>query len=207
MLTMTIDARIPCGEAAQPAPTAQNTTIAPGVDKTLLRKQLAAARAQIEAGEKARFDAIIGARVLAWVQAAGVSSIAVYWPLRGEPALGPSYQILAARGVQLALPVVIARDAALGFAQWLPGEAMVKDQMGVAIPAQLRMLERPPTLLIPCLGFNGARFRLGYGGGFYDRTLEATPRPLTAGVAYACLQADFASAPHDVALDLIITEL
>ena len=66
---------------------------------------------------------------------------------------------------------------------------------------------QPPALLVPCLGFNDAGFRLGYGGGYYDRTLELAPRPFTLGIAYACLAAQFASAPHDVALDRIITEL
>jgi 5,10-methenyltetrahydrofolate synthetase len=84
---------------------------------------------------------------------------------------------------------------------------MHKDEMGVAVPEVLRFTERPPALLVPCLGFNEQRFRLGYGGGFYDRTLEHAPRPTTLGIAYACLEEQFASAPHDVALDRIITEL
>ena len=181
-------------------------TMNAGSDKTALRKQLMAARAAISASDKAQCDAVIGARVLDWVQAAGVRAIGVYWPLRGEPELAPCYAALAARGVQLLLPVVLERGAALGFAEWIPGDAMVKDQMGVAVPAQLRMVARPGALLIPCLGFNAQHFRLGYGGGYYDRTLAPTPRPLTAGVAYACLLADFPGAPHDVALDRIITE-
>jgi 5-formyltetrahydrofolate cyclo-ligase len=205
-VTMTIDPRIPCTDSALPAPTAQKTTMNDSMDKAVLRKQLLARRAQIAAVDKAGFDAIIGERVLAWVAHNGIEQIGVYWPLRGEPALAAAYQALAGRGVQLLLPVVVARDAALGFTEWQPGEALVKDQMGVAVPAILRMAGRPQALLIPCLGFNAERFRLGYGGGYYDRTLEKTPRPLTAGVAYACLLADFASAPHDVALDLVITE-
>ena len=179
-------------------------------DKTALRKLLALRRTDLEPLQKAQWDAAIGARVLAWCYAQQESthgSIGVYWPLRGEPDLSPAYAELANSGVRLSLPVVLARDAALGFAEWVPGEAMVKDKMGVAVPAVLRMVERPPALLIPCLGFNAARYRLGYGGGFYDRTLEATPRPRTVGVAYACQQAQFASAAHDVALDLIITEV
>lgn len=176
------------------------------IDKAVLRKQLLARRAQIAAVDKAGFDAIIGERVLAWVAHKGIEQIGVYWPLRGEPALAAAYQALAGRGVQLLLPVVVARDAALGFTEWQPGEALVKDQMGVAVPASLRMAGQPQALLIPCLGFNAERFRLGYGGGYYDRTLEKTPRPLTAGVAYDCLEAEFASAPYDVALDTILTE-
>ena len=178
-------------------------------DKTALRRALHQRRAAIDPQHKAQWDAAIGARVLAWwrAQMAGRDGpFGVYWPLRGEPDLSQAYAELAAGGVRLALPVVIARDAALGFAAWTPGEAMVKDAMGVAVPAVLRMLARPPALLIPCLGFNAQGYRLGYGGGYYDRTLEAAPRPLTVGVAYGCQRAEFASAPHDVALDLVLTE-
>jgi 5,10-methenyltetrahydrofolate synthetase len=178
-------------------------------DKTALRKSLALARSSIAAPQKAIWDATIAARVLQWWrtgQHGAIGPLGVYWPLRGEADLSIAYAELAAGGVRLALPVVLAREAPLGFAEWMPGEAMVKDQMGVAVPAQLRMLERPPALLIPCLGFNDEGYRLGYGGGYYDRTLEKVPRPLAVGVAYSCQRAMFASAPHDVALDLVITE-
>lgn len=184
-------------------------TIDTMIDKTSLRKALKLARSLRDPGAKAQHDAAIGARLLAWWDAMGAgapASIGVYWPLAGEPDLSAAYAALAGGGVRLALPVVIERDAALGFAEWVPGEAMHVDRMGVAVPAQLRMVARPPALLVPCLGFNAQRYRLGYGGGFYDRTLAALPRPLTVGVAYAADLAQFASAPHDVALDLVLTE-
>jgi len=76
----------------------------------------------------------------------------------------------------------------------------------VQVPALLREVARPPAIVLPCLGFNAGRYRLGYGGGYYDRTLEKAPRPVTLGVAYSILAAQFASAPYDIALDLIITE-
>lgn len=178
-------------------------------EKAALRKALMVARAQLDPQQKAVWDAAICARVAAWwragLQGAG-GTLGVYWPLRGEPDLAAAYAELAADGVRLALPVVVEREAALEFAEWTPGEALVRDQMGVAVPAALRMVDRPAALLVPCLGFNAQRYRLGYGGGFYDRTLEQHPRPVTAGVAYSCLQASFASAPHDVALDVVITE-
>jgi 5-formyltetrahydrofolate cyclo-ligase len=180
--------------------------VAGGADKAALRKALLAARSALDPALKARWDAEIGARILAWWRTQRFPAIGVYWPLRGEPDLGAAYAELARAGVRLALPVVQARDAPLAFAEWIPGEAMVKDDLGVAVPGQRRLVPAPPALLIPCLGFNADCYRLGYGGGFYDRTLEATPRPVTLGIAYACLAAQFASAPHDVALDLIVTE-
>ncbi len=200
---MTGHSRIPCAPPAPPA----SATINAKSDKAALRSALAAARAAIDPAQKAEWDAAIGAQLVAWWRARPVPALGVYWPLRGEADLSVAYSELAQSGVRLALPVVLARDAALGFADWQPGEALVKDGMGVLVPADLRLVALPPALLVPCLGFNQEGYRLGYGGGYYDRTLERTPRPFTLGIAYACLAAQFASAPHDVALDRIITEL
>ncbi|WP_229427329.1 5-formyltetrahydrofolate cyclo-ligase [Massilia atriviolacea] len=174
-----------------------------------MRASLKAARRALDPAEKARRDALIGARVLAWwrgLDAAGARALGVYWPLRGEPDLQPLYLELARAGVALALPLVVAPDTALAFVEWVPGEAMVSDRMGVAVPAGQRLVERPALLLVPCLGFTAERYRLGYGGGYYDRTLEALPRPYTVGVAYAADQVAFAGGPHDVALDRVLTE-
>jgi 5-formyltetrahydrofolate cyclo-ligase len=199
---MTGEPRIPCAPPALPASATSNAQS----DKAALRGSLAALRAGIDPALKDRWDAAIGARLLAWWRAQPVPSLGVYCPLRGEADLSVAYAELARSGVRLALPVVLARDAPLGFADWRPGEAMVRDGMGVAVPAELRPVARPPALLVPCLGFNAEGYRLGYGGGYYDRTLALAPRPFTLGIAYACLAAPFASAPHDVALDRIITE-
>ncbi len=102
--------------------------------------------------------------------------------------------------------MVVERDAPLGFAEWLPGEPTVTDRLGVAVPAELRMVERPPALLVPCLGFNALGYRVGYGGGFYDRTLAPEPRPATVGIAYGCQRVEFAGDAHDIPLDGVITE-
>jgi 5,10-methenyltetrahydrofolate synthetase len=64
----------------------------------------------------------------------------------------------------------------------------------------------PQALLIPCVGFNRNKIRLGYGGGFYDRTLAPLSRPRTVGIAYSCGLAEFDGAAHDIALDAVITE-
>ncbi|MFL6658552.1 MAG: 5-formyltetrahydrofolate cyclo-ligase [Massilia sp.] len=176
------------------------------IDKASLRRSLKQARAALTPDEKNRADACIGERLLAWWHASGHTALAVYWPLQGEPDLGAAYAVLADAGVQLALPVVLERHAPLAFAAWEPGEAMLVDQMGVAVPAQQRLVACPPALVIPCLGFNKDGYRLGYGGGYYDRTLAIAPRAKTVGVAYACQQAAFAGAAHDIALDLILTE-
>jgi 5,10-methenyltetrahydrofolate synthetase len=179
------------------------------LEKPALRRMLLAQRQAIEPEVRARWDAAIGARLIDWWIANerqdAPRTLGVYWPIRGEPDLHASYAALAARGVKLALPTVAARDAPLRFLAWTPGDAVVADAFGVAIPAAPKELD-PDVLLIPCVGFNRQCVRLGYGGGYYDRTLALSPRPLALGVGYACGLAAFDAAPHDIALDAIITE-
>jgi 5,10-methenyltetrahydrofolate synthetase len=156
--------------------------------------------------QRSRCDALISEQVLAWWQAQPVDLLGVYWPIKSEPDLRFAYDELTRLGVQLALPVVAAKDTPLRFAAWMPGDTVVKDVMGVSIPAPPLRIVQPQALLIPCVGFTQERLRLGYGGGFYDRTLALQPRPLAIGIAYACAQTAFERAPHDAELDVIITE-
>jgi 5-formyltetrahydrofolate cyclo-ligase len=199
---MTGDSRIPCAPGLLP-----DAGTSSALDKPQLRRALKERRKAISPDIKRAWDDRIGAQVLSWWRDNPGRSLGVYWPLAGEPDLRPAYAELAEAGVRLALPVVVARDAALGFAEWVPGEPTVADSMGVAVPAELRMIERPDALLVPCLGFNAQGYRLGYGGGFYDRTLEAEPRPRTLGIAYACQQVEFGVGEYDIPLERIVTEM
>jgi 5,10-methenyltetrahydrofolate synthetase len=174
-------------------------------DKNALRRALLADRQAIDREVRRQWDATIGARVCELLARCPVHTLGVYWPIRSEPDLRAIYGVLAAQGMQLALPVVIERDMPLGFAAWTPGEALVKDAMGVSVPTVQTHVE-PDALLIPCVGFNSANLRLGYGGGFYDRTLALDPRPYAIGIAYACAAAEFDGDAHDVALDVVVTE-
>ncbi|MFD2270506.1 5-formyltetrahydrofolate cyclo-ligase [Undibacterium arcticum] len=171
-----------------------------------MRRSLLALRRGIHDQQRREWDAALCDQVLFWLDLQQVASLGIYWPMAGEPDLRALYATLAARGMPLALPRVTASDAPLQFAQWAPHHELVKDTMGVSNHAEPQLVERPAALLIPCVGFNAGRYRLGYGGGYYDRTLAATPRPQTVGIAYRCLAAEFAAAPHDVALDAIVTE-
>jgi 5-formyltetrahydrofolate cyclo-ligase len=175
-------------------------------DKALLRAGLLADRNAMPKERRSRCDALIGEQVLAWWHAQRVDVLGVYWPIRSEPDLRPAYDELTRLGVQLALPVVAAKDAPLRFAAWTPGDAIVQDMMGVSIPAPPQRIVQPQALLVPCVGFTAERRRLGYGGGFYDRTLATSPRPLAIGIAYSIAHTMFAHAPHDAVLDLVITE-
>lgn len=169
-----------------------------------LRQQLLLARKSMTIEERANADARLTAAILDWWHTQRPACLAVYSAIRGEPQLAPCYAQLHALGSILALPVVLGRDQALGFARWEPGMAMDKDGFGVAIPAQPWTLLKPDAILIPCVGFNQAGYRLGYGGGFYDRTLAEPHRPETVGIAYRCGLAEFEHEAHDVALDRIL---
>jgi 5-formyltetrahydrofolate cyclo-ligase len=174
--------------------------------KTELRRTLLATRRAISPGQRTEWDARIGARVAAMAREKGWRTLAVYWPIHGEPDLQDAYREMAARGMALALPVVKQRDAGLSFVAWEPGEAMGTDAFGVAVPARTHVEAAPEAVLVPCVGFNCDRFRLGYGAGFYDRTLAGASRVQAIGVAYALALAEFDPAPHDIALDAVITE-
>jgi 5-formyltetrahydrofolate cyclo-ligase len=176
-------------------------------EKQRLRKELLAARKAMPPEEKAWRDAAIGRHLLDWLKRHPVKSMGVYWPHAGEPDLTPVYAELAARGVTLALPVVVARDAPLVFYAWRPGEALVKDAHGVMAPINRAHATQPELLLIPCLGFNATAYRLGYGGGYYDRTLAVFPEMKTVGIGYTMGESTFPQDSHDVPLGSIITEI
>lgn len=211
---MTGESRIPCSSDGLPDSSASvagtkqdgETDAGKQAAKTALRKALRTARGALDPAIKVQWDAHIGAQILAWWRLRQVNGLGVYWPLAGEPDLSAAYAELVKAGVQLCLPVVMERAAPLSFVEWTPGEPMIPDEMGVQVPADLRFVARPPSLLIPCLGFNDAHYRLGYGGGYYDRTLAPVPRPHTLGIAYSNQQAVFSHGPHDVPLDVIVTE-
>lgn len=175
-------------------------------EKTALRRALIADRQAIESEVRRLWDAAIGARVIDWWAVHRAKTLGVYWPVRGEPDLRMVYVELATHGVQLALPIVVGKEEPLRFAAWTPGDPLTKDALGVAIPAEANNAVQPEALLVPCVGFNASNMRLGYGGGFYDRTLAIEPRPFTVGIAYECALVEFDGAAHDVALDRIITE-
>jgi 5,10-methenyltetrahydrofolate synthetase len=203
--SMTGNSRIPRPLSGLPDPVASVTGDSQAA-KAALRKALRTARGGLDPAIKVQWDAHIGAQVVTWWRLRQMDTLGVYWPLAGEPDLRAAYAELALAGVRLALPVVMERNAPLAFTEWRLDEPMLADEMGVAVPATLRFVERPPALLIPCLGFNAGGYRLGYGGGYYDRTLERPPRPHTLGIAYSNQEARFPHAPHDVPLDVIVTE-
>jgi 5-formyltetrahydrofolate cyclo-ligase len=117
---------------------------------------------------------------------------------------------LAGEGWTTALPIVIAPRQPLEFRRWLPGEPTVLGKWDIPRPSEDAPLLQPDVLLVPLLAFDRRGYRLGYGGGFYDRTipgLRALKSVTTIGIAYAAQEID--DVPHDELdqpLDFIMTE-
>lgn len=164
-------------------------------------------RRGISPSDRAVWDALIGTRLLDLIQAhhAQLALIAVYRPTRGEPIIDAVLDPLRRAGHRLALPRVIARDRALEFGVWDEQSALRADRFGVDVCEPHRPA-LPDLLVIPCVGFDRRCYRLGFGAGFYDRTLAE--RPITAiGVAYqGCMLDEFEPAAHDRALNFVVTE-
>lgn len=175
------------------------------------RTRLAGLRAGMdEAGRAQVSDRIAGhlGRVLSERGVGRGCVLAGYWPIGGEPDLRPVLADLHRAGVTIALPVVETRAASLEFRRWTPETGRMRGDGNVPLPPPAADVLRPDIALAPCLGWDGACFRLGWGGGRFDRTLAALiPRPLTIGTAFhaARLPTIFPQ-PHDIPLDLILTE-
>ena len=134
--------------------------------------------------------------------------LSAYWPIKGEPDLRPLLADLDAAGVVLALPVVETRAAPLVFRRWTPRTRMVPGFWSIPVPPPDAPALTPSITLAPLVGWDGDGYRLGYGGGYFDRTLAAlAPRPFTIGVGLDVARlATIFPQPHDVRLDAVVTE-
>jgi 5-formyltetrahydrofolate cyclo-ligase len=137
---------------------------------------------------------------------AGVT-VSLYWPLRGEPDLRGWLASITARGAICALPLVVEKNAPLVFRTWRPGEPLVRGFWNIPVPAG-GVTVHPDVLLAPVVGYDRQNFRLGYGGGYFDRTLATFPqKPRVIGVGFARFAIrTIYPLPHDIAMDEIVTE-
>jgi 5-formyltetrahydrofolate cyclo-ligase len=137
--------------------------------------------------------------------------LAFYWPIRAEIDCRPLVTRLIGQGWSACLPHIVDRSAAMTFRDWTPATAMINGEHGiptVSDEASLQTVALPDVLLLPVNAFDREGFRLGYGGGYYDRTLAALPRrPWVVGVGFDLARVD-SIRPHsqDHALDAVVTE-
>jgi 5-formyltetrahydrofolate cyclo-ligase len=130
-----------------------------------------------------------------------------YWPLRGEPDLRGWLEGLESRGGRCALPVVVETQGPLVFRIWRRGEKLERGVWDIPVPVDGEEV-RPEVMLAPVVGYDRDGYRLGYGGGYFDRTLAAIPRrPLIIGVGYsqAAIMTIYPE-HHDIPMDKIVTE-
>lgn len=173
--------------------------------KALTRRALIATRETLATSTRAQAERSIAMHVQEWLRQNTVQVVGAYLPMRHEVDLREILLWLHQQGLKIALPVVEQFAAPLVFRTWR-GEALSeRDLAGVRAPMDAPRLE-PEALLVPCVGFNEHGYRLGYGGGYYDRTLSAHPHWLAAGVAFSLQRAHFTPDEHDVRLHAIITE-
>jgi 5-formyltetrahydrofolate cyclo-ligase len=170
------------------------------------REVLIAKRLALTAEERSAATGRITAR-LEQLLASEPQCLGFYWPFRGEYDPRPLVRALHQKGIQLALPVVVAKAQPLIFRPWRPGIKMAHGVWQIPIPAEGEPVQ-PDALLVPLVGFDDQRYRLGYGGGFYDRTIAAmTSPPRKIGVGFRCGRLrTIHPQPYDIPMDEIVVE-
>ena len=180
-------------------------------EKKALRALARARRSAPGPEAAARASAEACAALLEGLSPAAGEAVSGYWPMGGELDIRAALNGFAARGTRVLLPVVVARDAPLAFRRWHPGDALVPAGFGTSVPDPSLPEGTPDILLVPLLAFDARGFRLGHGGGYYDRTIAAlrgSGRPVRAvGVAFACQEVERVPVEEfDQRIDAVATE-
>ena len=177
--------------------------------KRALRRTVAAVRDRLHLDTADAGDRIAAQFAAHWTPRPG-AAVSAFWPFRSEPDTRPVMHALHARGCTVLLPVVVGRRRPLEFRAWRPGDPLEPGGFGVPAPRADAPAGVPDWLLVPLLAWDADRYRLGYGGGFYDITLaglRASRRVCAIGVAYDGQQVErVPRGAGDERLDAIVTE-
>jgi 5-formyltetrahydrofolate cyclo-ligase len=171
------------------------------------REALIRHRLVLDASERQQRSMPIIAQLLAELSPATAPVLGIYWPFRGEIDVRDlAHQHIAGGGI-VALPVVVQKAAPVEFWRWRPEVPMSRGLFNIPVPGE-RERVNPDVLIVPLVGFDRDGYRLGYGGGYYDKTLAAaSPRPRTIGIAFA--EAELPTIhpqPHDIPMNRIVTD-
>lgn len=191
---------------AAPSPSTEHIADS-SVFRAALRGEKLAARMALGADSRLALSARIEAHLLQLLTPLAPQTLAYCASVRGEFDAQALVSLLIERGWRAAMPIVEAPDAPMSFRHWTPGVAMGVDRYGIPIPAAGEAVT-PDLVLLPLVAFDRQGFRLGYGGGYFDRTLAAlVPRPLSIGVGFELARVeDIRPQQHDIRLDAIVTE-
>jgi len=174
-----------------------------------LRTQLLATRERfVSSPELASAQAAIARELTQVIGRLEPECLGVYWPVRSEfNAAALWHDDRVGTSFSLALPFARRAPAQMHYRLWNGGDPSLKDECG--IPASDGAPVVPDVVLVPCVGFTRSGYRLGYGGGFFDRWLAGHPHVTAVGVAWSVGEvsdAEFAAQPHDMPLALVVTE-
>jgi 5,10-methenyltetrahydrofolate synthetase len=183
------------------------------MDKKALRKSLIDLRNSLP--DRLERADLLQRTMRIWLVGRPDTVIGAYWPIKGEFDPLPALHRWKEDGElldqpqrrRIGLPVVNKEDKTMTFHAWYPGCPMEEDAYGIPKPKDTEIIT--PTLLFsPCVGYGPGGYRLGYGGGFYDRMLATLqPRPFTVGLGYGVgFVPDFEAEPHDIPLDAILND-
>jgi 5,10-methenyltetrahydrofolate synthetase len=170
------------------------------------RSRLIALRCALPAEDRALHTAAIVRKLDEMLSACPNEVVSVYWPIRGEPDLRSWMRDACLRGLRVALPVAVELGRPMTFREWRPDAVMARGLWKIPYPASGPDVV-PTTVLAPLVGFDSECYRLGYGGGFFDRTLAVMrPRPVVMGLGYPQLRIPtIFPQRHDIPMNCIVT--
>jgi len=176
--------------------------------RTRLRAELVARRLAADPEYRSKWNAAIDAHLERLLTDVAGKIVAFCWPYQAEYDARSLILRLLARGARAALPVVVAPRQPMIFREWTPLTQMRPAVYDIPVPVDSPQVT-PDIVLLAVAGFDDAGYRLGYGGGFFDRTLAAiAPQPMTIGVGFELARVPtIYPQPHDIPLDYIVTEL
>ena len=176
--------------------------------RTRLRAELIARRLAATPEFRAKWNDAIDTHLERLLTDVAGKIIAFCWPYQAEYDARALILRALSRGARAALPVVVAPRQPMIFREWTPQTKMEPAVYGIPVPVDSIQVI-PDVMLLALAGFDDAGYRLGYGGGFFDRTLAViTPQPMTIGVGFELARIPtIYPQPHDIPLDYIVTEV
>ena len=171
------------------------------------RARLIEGRMAVPLAERREWSGAIALHLSGMVTERAPDTIGFYWPFKAEFDARPLIARLLNAGMRAALPVVVAPKSPMEFRLWTPEAPMDIGVYDIPFPRERKVVV-PDLVLAPLVGFDAAKYRLGYGGGYFDRTLAVLkPRPIAIGIGFELGRlATVYPQPHDLVMDTIVTE-